>query len=1626
MTTVLFRSGEVENFTGSIVIRSDGGNLTIPVTASVSVPQLNVNGQMRQDLGVCRVNQVVSHVLELFNSGRSTIVVAVDLDVNASDADTHACLARIARSANVQSDPETPENERSAHAEIFASTSRPLIHDEFTVRDWFLQLEPNQSRRIEITCKPTEMGVTYSLLFSLVSGILLGSEYIPVERSIGNVSCIGGSAQLRLSVNAEDTSAAPPTGLESWTDDTAINAMLSRAPAGSRGPHDSEFPSVSLGLLLVHQSRTQEDALVLTNAGNMMLDYEIADEPGHPDNGPFSAFVFTVIPDGGTLQPGESVALSVRASPSVKGFFQRRLLVTSLSWNIRQPFALSACADDRLLDVDVQSLDFGRRQSGIPHSLPITLSSGGRFSFEYQCIIEVDRSAIDRYNAELEEQRLLQGGNAPPPPTEDNSNTVCPFSLLNAKGSVAARGYSVVEVQFRPTPLNWALIPAFYRVVVRWAGPPFVISIKGLSGTGRLEILPVEDGTPPGVVNLGKMLVGSTRWASVRLSNPGSLPVDFRMQCSGTDASCLRFRLKTALTGVHTVKEGGSMVLDIGIETQRVGAADALIEIHSDVGAFVIRVLAYGAVFSYEVLGSLDFGDVPMNRKCRQSLTLTNTGELSAEFRFSFSDPSMASMFAFIASDDTASTTMTVVVAESASQTCTFQFLSQAPVTFGGRFVIISPIVDGTSLPSKRVLVSAVACAMSIDINDGSDIDVGFVTVNDVVTVTRRLSNPTNTPLRFHWSLAPLVGSPSTKPPPCWSVTPMSGSIIPNNFVEVAIKFTALEFLDETSYNESVLTLTNVAIDSVDATIRLKGALGLPKLEVTLAQGTVTYPNQVHFGRYLVGSTAYCSAEVRNSGRGRLEYAVEFTDQSDSAISIVNSRKQVVEAMANKLGPGCTDNYYVKFSPVQPGQYRATLSIGGRAIQVTGSASTFAIDDSFPRTIDLGVIPLGASVTNATLAFVSACAETNPVRLSWNVPASSRCPFNHVADDAGDDDSTDADLTQMRIEKQDTETLSIIAPVAQALSPPTPEPARPGRKGSLAPTAALRKSSATPVHTPKPSAIPLVGVSPAKFSLSGLGSSVSATISVGTALLPQPTSAFVAVDALKVLCPEFSFNCPFPGNMRPIPGERTLYLSAVGRESVISVQYSISVGSLRLSSWLLELPPTLVGRPTYERFTVSNESELNLPVSIRSPSPMLTVAPSEAQLAPHEEVEVTVTFFSTVPFDTDTALKERNATLDLVCTSIPELFEPATLQVSVCCRDYAFDAALLGPVQFDPVLIGISPVQTRTITLHSVAVATVTCRLRWRQPIADAFASPDTTNPFSIDAAVLAAEMSFEPGESRTIEIQFEPHRASSSYRVPLCLDTVMGTFDMLVSGAAFEPHVILSVQKVDFGVVAVDYPVERIVTLTNPCPLPFLISSPTTNPEFQIIPEKGETPGQPRPLGPRETITLRIRFTPKFKKKQAPWEHCTFLIYHEGWPEPLAQLLCVGKSGQMNLEFSKGTLKVPKLNISHFVELTCSVQLGKVPHKRTQSSKFSMKNTGTVPIHCGIMKRDSTDLTDTIHYETGWIKFKPNEFSLLPGDSVDVEVLVMAAEVGMSTFVFRVGLLDSIRERVWQMQIQR
>ncbi|KMS93277.1 hypothetical protein BVRB_033100, partial [Beta vulgaris subsp. vulgaris] len=128
------------------------------------------------------------------------------------------------------------------------------------------------------------------------------------------------------------------------------------------------------------------------------------------------------------------------------------------------------------------------------------------------------------------------------------------------------------------------------------------------------------------------------------------------------------------------------------------------------------------------------------------------------------------------------------------------------------------------------------------------------------------------------------------------------------------IVFQALESVRPDAFQEVDLILRNLTVDIVDATIKLRAAVGVPQMNVVLGRGRVARPNCIQFGKYRLGGRPgypsltvgdfvlrrshcrFCCLEVNNTGHGRLDYSIDFSHcnvDNVSTFALTDSEKQL-------------------------------------------------------------------------------------------------------------------------------------------------------------------------------------------------------------------------------------------------------------------------------------------------------------------------------------------------------------------------------------------------------------------------------------------------------------------------------------------------------------------------------------------------------------------------------------------------------------------------------------------------------------------------------------------------------------------------------------------------------------
>ena len=187
--TVVFEPDAIELFRGSIAFSAIGHSQveTVFVSARVTVPELNFDDrQLEADLGILRVRKVFTHNISITNTSRSCAVVMIIPDETEDDEEID------------ENELEMALHEKTSTCARSETAVPPIRSSVFEISRPLLFIDPEETSEIRIQVVPVEPGVSSKLTLHVVSGLVAGDEYFPLEFLHSFVSCTAGSAVLEV------------------------------------------------------------------------------------------------------------------------------------------------------------------------------------------------------------------------------------------------------------------------------------------------------------------------------------------------------------------------------------------------------------------------------------------------------------------------------------------------------------------------------------------------------------------------------------------------------------------------------------------------------------------------------------------------------------------------------------------------------------------------------------------------------------------------------------------------------------------------------------------------------------------------------------------------------------------------------------------------------------------------------------------------------------------------------------------------------------------------------------------------------------------------------------------------------------------------------------------------------------------------------------------------------------------------------------------------------------------------------------------------------------------------------------------------------------------------------------
>ena len=83
----------------------------------------------------------------------------------------------------------------------------------------------------------------------------------------------------------------------------------------------------------------------------------------------------------------------------------------------------------------------------------------------------------------------------------------------------------------------------------------------------------------------------------------------------------------------------------------------------------------------------------------------------------------------------------------------------------------------------------------------------------------------------------------------------------------------------------------------------------------------------------------------------------------------------------------------------------------------------------------------------------------------------------------------------------------------------------------------------------------------------------------------------------------------------------------------------------------------------------------------------MTCVPNSGILKPGRDVLVEDRFLSLEVFDSDIFFKRTGNPVQIICDSLPDVFESHHVQLHIHCKDFCFKAQYLTPLKFEPLVL---------------------------------------------------------------------------------------------------------------------------------------------------------------------------------------------------------------------------------------------------------------------------------------------------------------------------------------------------
>src|SRR6202050_1670823 len=405
------------------------------------------------------------------------------------------------------------------------------------------------------------------------SSSIAGAGYTVASGSPSGL--LGGGQSVTVWIACAPQATGSATGSFTVTSD-ASNSPLTVAltGAGTQPGLASTPASVSFGNVVVGTSGSA--SVSLSNSGSSSVTISQASVTG-------TGFTMVGSPTGQTIQPGQSISLTTKFSPTSAGNATGTISVASNRPNAPMTIPLTGAGTQPGLASTPASVSFGKVVVGATGSVSVNLSNTGSAS------VTISQASV----------------------------TGTGFTIVGSpNGQTIQAGQSLsFTAQFLPTSVGNAT--GTISVASNAPNSPMTVALTGVGTQAGL-------GVSPAAVNFKGVVVGSSGTATLNLSNTGSAAVTIS-QASVTGTG---FTISGLAAGL-TIQPGQNSSFTAQFQPTSTGSASGNISISSNSPNSPMTIALTGTGTQPEIgaiPSSAPFGNVTVGNTNSPTITLTNGG----------------------------------------------------------------------------------------------------------------------------------------------------------------------------------------------------------------------------------------------------------------------------------------------------------------------------------------------------------------------------------------------------------------------------------------------------------------------------------------------------------------------------------------------------------------------------------------------------------------------------------------------------------------------------------------------------------------------------------------------------------------------------------------------------------------------------------------------------------------------------------------------------------------------------------------------------------------------------------------------------------------------------------------